>query len=161
MAMDKNILSSRLTYFWWLFPFAVFPYLAFWVAYGWIDYFFHTSGTGNDDYLVRLSFYTAFTIMFGIVAIAVCLPLKIVEVDAGDNLAVRNLWSTTNIPFSQIASVQGPDRTTLRRLTIQLKSSSTFGDTVTFSPRWFHARQIAELLSNRIHTNEQKNAIAI
>lgn len=148
MATHRNILSSRLTYFWWLFPLVVFPYLSIWGAYGWIDYVFKISGTSDDDYLMRLSFYTAFTVLFGVGAFALCLPLKIVEIDPDSQLRVSSLRSRTKIAFSQIVEIQGPDHTTLRRIKIHLNSPSTFGDTITFSPPWFHAQRIADLLRN-------------
>ena len=135
----KVRLSSRLTYLWKLFPYVISPYLAAWAIYGWIEYALSSSTRFSFP---QLFFFTIFSCAIIIVSVRICMPLKIIYL-CGDSLCVWDISKWTRISMHEVMTVDGPDATTLRRISIKLRTSGHFGRDITFSAPFFSAQDIA------------------
>jgi hypothetical protein len=142
-------LSSNLTLFWRVF------------AAGWVIYFLLVGIYGVWEWLTVSNGSDApFSggklvglIIFGLVSsIFVHLmagSLKRVCI-AGDKLLVSNYLKEIEIPLSQVEYVDGPDFSSLRRITLALRESSAFGEEIVFAPGLFEAGRVARELRDRI-----------
>jgi hypothetical protein len=79
--------------------------------------------------------------------------LKNVEL-RGSSLFISDKSNACEIPISQISDVTGPDWTTLRRTTLHLHETSTFGKQVVFAGRLFSAGKVARNLRQLLYANE-------
>jgi hypothetical protein len=135
-------LSSRLTYFWWLWPLVLLPYLSVVTLFEWVTFFL---SSWSGPFFVQLVFFTGLASSFGILSLRVMLPLKIVKL-SGDVLLIRSVLKKVTIPVSQIDFVDGPDMTSLRRITIRIQTVSPIGECITFSPPLLSAHRVADTL---------------
>lgn len=142
-------LSSNLTLFWRVF------------AAGWIICFLLVGVHGVWEWLtVSKDSHTAISggrlvglIVFGLVssifAHLMAGSLKRVLI-AGDKLLVSNYLREIEVPLSQVEYVDGPDWSSLQRITLALREPSEFGEEIVFTPGVFEAGQVARELRDRI-----------
>lgn len=93
-----------------------------------------------------------FPILVGTVAFRVLGGLKRVFLK-GDRLAVSNYLKEIEIPLSDVERVSGPENSSHRRIAIQLRTPSSFGDEIVFMPPLFGAREAADALRSRAKVN--------
>ena len=138
--------SSGLTLFWKILVIAWIDYFFVAVIYGAYKQMAGTaaySGSQLADFLVFGLLSSAFMfIMLG--------SIKSVYIDGG-GLFVSNYLKEIYIPFTDVRYVNDPDFTSHRRITIELKQTSLFGERITFVPPFFAAksttRELRELLN--------------
>lgn len=142
-------LSSNLTLFWRIF------------AAGWIIYFLLVGVYGVWEWLSvskgsdaplsggKLAGLIAFGLVSSIFVHLMAGSLKRVSI-AGDRLLVSNYLREIVIPLSQVEYVDGPDWSSLRRITLALRAPSEFGEAIIFAPGFFDAGRVARELRDRI-----------
>lgn len=75
--------------------------------------------------------------------------LKRVSIE-GDKLLVSNYFTEIEIPLSEVEHVDGPDWSSLRRITLVLRKPSKFGEEIVFAPGLLEAGGVARELKSRI-----------
>jgi hypothetical protein len=137
-------LSTHLTPLWKIFPF---------IPIGWLLILFARSAFSGELHFGDTRSWILGGILFVTVEpflLWLCLPLKIVY-ENGAELVVSNMFRSTKIPISQIKMMNGPDFSTLNRLTIYLNESSTFGKKIVFSPPLFQAGKVVSDLRRQLN----------
>lgn len=141
----KRRLSSGLTLFWKIFVIT------------WIGYFFVAVIYGAYKQLAGTATYSgsqvAGFLVFGLLSSAFMFfmlgSIKSVCIDGG-GLFVSNYLKEIYIPFTDVRYVNDPDLTSHRRITIELKQTSPFGERITFVPPFFAAKSVARELQELI-----------
>ena len=137
----KRRLSSGLTFFWKIFVNA------------WIGYFFVAVIYGAYKQMAGTATYSgsqvAGFLVFGLLSCAFMFfmlgSIKSVYTDGG-GLFVSNYLKEIYIPFSDVRYVNDPDLTSHRRITIDLKQTSAFGERIIFVPPFFAAKSVTREL---------------
>ncbi|MBV9927562.1 MAG: hypothetical protein JOZ96_21270 [Acidobacteria bacterium] len=142
-------LSSGLTPFWRV------------SAAGWIIYFLLVGLYGAWKWLAapdgsdapfggeKLAGFIAFGLASSIFVHLMAGSLKRVSI-AGDTLLVSNYLREIIIPLSQVEYVDGPDWSSLRRITLALRAPSEFGEAIIFAPGILDAGRVARELRDRV-----------
>jgi hypothetical protein len=133
------------------FPFIIVPYLTLRLILMSVDFF---NSARTADLALQTIFGAFFVFIFGFVSLKVLLPLKNVWLD-GDFLIVTHLGRTERIPLKLISIVNGPDGTSLRRIEIEMASTTRFGSKIVFSPGFFHAESVAKTLRDKSERSDQ------
>jgi len=68
----------------------------------------------------------------------------------GDALRVSNLFRTILVPLTEVKRVDGPDWTSHRRISVVLKSPTTFGKKIIFMPPNLSPKPIVKILRERL-----------
>jgi hypothetical protein len=114
-------------------------------VYEWLKYSAETGTTNGQVDFLKLLLFTGLSLAVGLVSIRVFWPLRSVRLQ-NNCLVVRHFLSSINVPVAEITQVNGPDATSLRRITVEFNSTFAFGRSITFSPAMFKANSIAESL---------------
>ena len=145
----KRRLSTTLTLFWRVF------------AAGWVIYFLLVGVYGMWKWLTvpngsdapfsggKLVGFIIFGLASSMFVHLMAGSLKSVFI-AGDKLLVSNYLKEIEIPLSQVEYVDGPDWSSLRRITLALREPSEFGEEIIFAPGFFAAGRVGRGLRNRI-----------
>jgi hypothetical protein len=146
---SDQVISSRLTYLWKFVSYVLSPFLMAAALVGWIKYFISPSPIERESPLTLPLELTLVSVIVGIIAIRLLLPLKVVMIKA-DGLIVKELWKSVKIPFSEISNVSWNDWSSLNRIGIELDTTSPFGGTIVFSAPMFKARKIFSRLQELV-----------
>jgi hypothetical protein len=139
----KTRLSTILTLFWRVFVIAWIALYVLGTLYAGDNWFEPSEFPGSIGR--GLSFYLIvgmFTCLFNYLMAG---SLKKIYV-AGNTLLVSNFLKTIEIPLSQVRFVNGPDLTSLRRITLVLRDPSEFGEEIVFAPKMMQACETAKML---------------
>lgn len=139
-------LSSYSTLLWKVFPLVWAVGVGIGLFGNWGAYFFTDV---SEISLARLIGGTILLIFLTVVAFGLTFPLYRVVLDGNEVIASR-FWKTTRTPFHQIEGVDGPDWTTLRRITIRILDSNGKNGTIVFVPRMLQGREIRRLIDREI-----------
>ena len=142
----KRSLSSGLTLFWRVFAAILIIYFLLVGAYGVWKWLTASDVPFSGGKLAGLIIFGLLSSIFVHLMVG---SLKRVSI-AGDKLLVSNYLREVEIPLSQVASVDGPDWSSLRRITLALREPSEFGEVITFAPGFFEAGRVAGELRDRI-----------
>lgn len=75
----------------------------------------------------------------------------------GDTLLVSNYLKEIAIPLSQVRYVDGPDWSSLRRITLVLREPSEFGEEIVFAPDVLDAGEVARELKRWVENHGAKD----
>lgn len=150
-------LSSRLTLLWKMFPLLWIPWLASWIGVEWWKILYQMVQRGHVYAESKLILSTFFFLGLTLLLFWLCWPLRRVYLSGGE-VVVCNFSGTRIISMSNVASIEGPDISTLRRVTINLKAGfDDFNEQrIIFAPRIFHAKKIVESLENLVTLEKAK-----
>ena len=151
----KSRLSTTLTPFWRVFAAGWMIYFLLVCAYGVWSWLTASNGDGASFSGGRLIGLIVFGLVSSIFVHLMAGSLKRVAI-AGDKLLISNYLTEVEIPLSQVEYVDGPDWSSLRRITLVLRAPSKFGEEIIFAPGFVDAGDVARELKRRI-----ENATAI
>ncbi len=75
----------------------------------------------------------------------------------GDTLLISNYLKEISIPLSQVRYVDGPDWSSLRRITLVLREPSEFGEEIVFAPDVLDAGEVARELKRWVENQGAKD----
>lgn len=135
-----NLTNFRagLLFFFKFVPIAAFVFFVLGVVKDWPDQI-------TRPFVLKLLFFLVFVVAFGFVAIRFALPLKTARL-LGNTLIVGNFLTKIEVPLQNIEFVDGPDGTSLQRITNHLDHESRFGNRIVIVPGFLRATSVANYL---------------
>ena len=117
----------------------VFPYLWYSVLLGAVAYY--TFKTGHLPDLGKLGFYAVW--LLGVTVFVIWMSSRTKRVGiAGGQLVVSNYFREVQIPFRQVAAVEGVWWYWRRLVRIRFGPPSEFGETIYYIPKWAPLRAL-------------------
>lgn len=151
----RRRLSTTLTLFWRAFAAAWMTYFTLLSAYGVWGWLTSSGDAGPPFRGGRLIALIIFGLASGIFVQVLAGSLKRVVIE-GDKLLVSNYLKEVEVPLSQVRHVDGPDWSSLRRITLVLREPSEFGEEITFAPGVLEAGEVARALKCRVENQASR-----